>query len=463
MRHDLDAALDQCLTWMREGMDLKSCLDRFPEHAVQLRPLLEVAVDVVRVRVPASPLEARAAGQQRMLAAIAKKQERRAQAIPAVLFLKQVFWSILPGRPGSLRPAWQLAAVVLTVLLFASGWLTVSASASSLPGDALYFVKLASQRAQLALMFNPARQQLMADQFETQRRLDVQAVLKGQRQVVVEFQGVLQQFDSSLWVVGGLQVAVQETTTISGKPNLGARVQVQAALPGDGRLVATGLRVESTAGPESSDDGQPTATQGATDTPEPTETPKPTATPESTATLEATGTPTPSETPETVETLEPDETAEPEETTEPEESPEPDDTAEHEEESDETGTPDPDDSDEVDEGDEFDEGDEGDETPDPTDTSDSDHSDTRRPTPRPTNTETPEPDDPDEHDGTPDPTEMPDLDDPDEHDGTLASTATPDPDSPDEHDGTPDPTGTPDSDDPDEHDGTPNPTETPDD
>ncbi len=152
MRHDLDVALDQCLAWMREGMDLRTCLDRYPEYAAELRPLLEVAVDVVRVRVPASPFEARAAGQQRMLAAMAQKQERRARAHPVVLFLRQTFWSMLPGRPGSLRPAWQLAAVMLTVVLLASGWLTVATSAGSLPGDALYPVKLASQRAQLALI-----------------------------------------------------------------------------------------------------------------------------------------------------------------------------------------------------------------------------------------------------------------------------------------------------------------------
>ncbi len=113
-------------------------------------------------------------------------------------------------------------------------------------------------------------------------------MLKGHRQVVVEFQGVLQQFDSSLWVVGGLPVALQDTTTISGKPDLGARVHVQAALPGNGKLVATGLRVET---PESTDAGQPTATQRATGTPESVETPEPTETPESTATPEATETP----------------------------------------------------------------------------------------------------------------------------------------------------------------------------
>jgi hypothetical protein len=438
MRHDLDAALDQCLTWLGEGKDLKSCLDRYPEYAVELRPLLEVALDVARVRVPAASLEARAAGQRRMLAAMAQRQERWARAIPAVLFLKQTFGSILPGRPGSLRPAWQLAAVIFTVLLFAGGWLTVSASAGSLPGDALYPVKLASQKAQLALVFNPDRQRLLADQFETQKRQDVQAVLEGRRQVAVEFEGVLQQFDSALWVVGGLQVAVQQTTTISGKPDLGAKVHVQATLPGNGEVVATGLEVVSPGLPESTDAGEATATPGATDTAEPSATPEPSPTPEASATREATRTTAPTETPEAVQTPDPDGTAEHEGTEDLGQTSEPDDTPEPEGPPDETSTPVPD------------EPDEDDGTPDRTDTPDSDDEGERRQTPRPT--ETPDPDDSDDHDGTPGPTGEPD--DSDEHNGTPDPTG--EPDDSDEHNGTPDPTGEPD--DSDEHDGSPDPT-----
>ena len=76
MRHDRDTALDQCLAWLRAGRDFEGCLERYPEYADELRPLLMLAVDVGRVTIPAVPAMARAAGQRRMLAAHAERVER---------------------------------------------------------------------------------------------------------------------------------------------------------------------------------------------------------------------------------------------------------------------------------------------------------------------------------------------------------------------------------------------------
>lgn len=39
----LSHALADCLDAMREGESLKACLNRYPEHREDLRPLLEVA------------------------------------------------------------------------------------------------------------------------------------------------------------------------------------------------------------------------------------------------------------------------------------------------------------------------------------------------------------------------------------------------------------------------------------
>ncbi|MFC2023804.1 hypothetical protein ACFLT5_03615 [Chloroflexota bacterium] len=139
-------------------MDIEICLNRYPEYAADLRPLLGVATGLARVRVPAS--------------------------------------------------------------------------ADSLPGDLLDPVKRVSQRAQLALMFNPARRRPMSDHFETQQRVDVQTALGGRRQAAVELRGVSQHREETLWIVGGLPVARLETTVELGRPYLGAMVSVEAYLPG---------------------------------------------------------------------------------------------------------------------------------------------------------------------------------------------------------------------------------------
>jgi hypothetical protein len=246
-----------------------------------------------------------------------------------------------------------VAAVLFALLVVTSGF-TVAASAGSLPGDALYPVKLASQRLQLALTLNPVGHGLLIDRYDAQRRLDVQAVLKGGRRATVEFQGTLQRMEEGIWIVGDLPVTLRETTTIFGAPYLGAAVRVGGELPGDGRLVAHWVRIESemrslpTTTPEATHAPPPAATPTRTETPAPTSTSVPTQTQEDTEiqapddTPELTGTPetstpepedTPSSTtrPELPElqdddghTPEPSDSADPGETREPGEAPEED-------------------------------------------------------------------------------------------------------------------------------------------
>jgi hypothetical protein len=291
MRHDRDTALDQCLAWLRAGKDVEGCLERYPEYAEELRPLLMLAVDVGRMTIPAVPAMARAAGQRRVLAAYAKSEERRAQTHPVARHAARLSWALVPGRPGGLRPAWPAAVAALFVLLVGIGGVTVASSAGSLPGDALYPVKLASQRLQLALTLNPVAHGMLADQYDAQRRLEVQAVLKGGRRATVEFQGTLQRMEESRWIVSGLPVALEETTAIFGIPYLGAAVRVGGELPGDGQLVALWVRVESEMAVMPTPTPEATHTLPPASTPTRDETPAPTRTLEPTLPVEETGAP----------------------------------------------------------------------------------------------------------------------------------------------------------------------------
>jgi hypothetical protein len=412
MRHDRDTALDQCLACLRAGVDIEGCLERYPEYAEELRPLLMLAVDVGRVTIPAVPAMARAAGERRTLAAYANREERRAQTHPIAHHAARLSWALVPGRPGSLRPAWPALVAVLLVLLVGIGGVTVASSAGSLPGDALYPVKLASQRLQLALTLNPVEHGLLAGQYDAQRRLDVQAVLKGGRRATVEFQGTLQRMEESHWIVSSLPVALKETTSIDGIPYLGAAVRVGGELPGDGRLVALWVKVESemapipTPTPEATHTSPPTSKPAQTETPAPrstveptqtlegtgisdyggtqvwtetpeTGTPEPTTTPEPLESPTSTGMPEqsepqddgempdPTETPELADEPEPADSPEPSETTGPSETPEDGEPPEEDEGPEETGTPEEDDEPEEDETPEDDDGPDEEETPEP--------------------------------------------------------------------------------------------------
>jgi hypothetical protein len=78
---ELDEALDTSLALLERGGTPEDCVARFPEHAEELRPLLEVAVQIRRVPAPTPPLTWGANGKQRMLEALAQKQAAR----PALL------------------------------------------------------------------------------------------------------------------------------------------------------------------------------------------------------------------------------------------------------------------------------------------------------------------------------------------------------------------------------------------
>ncbi len=354
MRHDLDTALDQCLAWLRAGRSMEACLERYPEFAEELRPLLGLAVQVGRVTIPAVPARARAEGHHRMLAAFDKKVAHAAQTHPVVRLAKRLSWTLIPGRPGSLKPAWSPVLAVLLVLVVGTGAVTVASSAFSLPGDALYPVKLASQRLQLALTFDPVTHALLADRYDAQRRQDVQAVLKRGGQATIEFQGTLERMEESLWTVGGLQVALRESTVIVGNPYVGAEVRVGGELPGDGQLVAHWVTIDSeteplpTTTPEATHTAPPTLTPTRAVTPVPTSTSAPTQTPgeaptpvpggiqvqtkePETSTPELEESPTPSGRPDGPDLRDDDDTPEPSERTHPGETPERRETPEEEE------------------------------------------------------------------------------------------------------------------------------------
>jgi hypothetical protein len=72
---DLDEALDRSLALLERGETLESCVGRFPEHAGDLRPLLEVAVEVRRVPAPTPTAAGLAEGKRRMLEALALRKE----------------------------------------------------------------------------------------------------------------------------------------------------------------------------------------------------------------------------------------------------------------------------------------------------------------------------------------------------------------------------------------------------
>jgi len=122
--------LDECMELLLTGQGtIEQCLERYPEYAAELKPLLntvasiEKAVDVK----PSQEFKARAHYQLQLLMAGSAPK-------------RTTFWS--------LQPKWIIATMAIMVLFLMGGG-TVLAANSSMPGSPLYPIKIATENISL--------------------------------------------------------------------------------------------------------------------------------------------------------------------------------------------------------------------------------------------------------------------------------------------------------------------------
>jgi len=132
---DFDNILNECLDRLISGETIESCLERYPEYAMELEPLLKTA------------LEARTA------AAVKPRPEFRQRA--GYEFQKAI--SEMSSKQYKSAFRWQLrwalpVAIVAVILIGGTG--TVYAATNALPDSPLYGIKLATEQVQLA--FTPS-------------------------------------------------------------------------------------------------------------------------------------------------------------------------------------------------------------------------------------------------------------------------------------------------------------------
>jgi hypothetical protein len=128
----------ECLDRLLKGETIEQCLHDFPEHAGELEPLLRTAM-VARTASrlqPRADFKARARYEfQTALRDMERKKSRHK------------YW--FPWR-WQWRSSWAVTAVVVVIMVIGGGS-TIAASSFSMPDDALYSLKLASEKVQLAV------------------------------------------------------------------------------------------------------------------------------------------------------------------------------------------------------------------------------------------------------------------------------------------------------------------------
>jgi hypothetical protein len=138
MKKKIEEILDKLIAEMQKGRVIDDCLREYPEDADELRSLLELCQQIDALPGPKPDNDKVAATVRQARKLQTEKQRSRGFSVRDIFAL----------RPMVVR----VTAVILLVVLAVTT--TVTLSASSLPGDALYSVKLLAERVQYFLTFD---------------------------------------------------------------------------------------------------------------------------------------------------------------------------------------------------------------------------------------------------------------------------------------------------------------------
>jgi hypothetical protein len=132
--------LNECLDRILKGETIERCLQKYPEQATELEPLLKTAkaarvISSVQPR-PEFKAEARRKFQTALIEMKVNQSERK--------------FNIGGHWHWRWNSGWAIALVVLIIVVLGGGG-TVTAASSCMPDNGLYSVKLATEKVQLAL------------------------------------------------------------------------------------------------------------------------------------------------------------------------------------------------------------------------------------------------------------------------------------------------------------------------
>ena len=157
-QEEFTQVLDQCLdNVIQEGATVESCLQRYPQHAAELRPLLTTALETRRTLDFTSNASAKDRARLALQTALRQRKARPGRSV----------WGLLVGVSAQLLVGprrWAAAtAAVAALMVVVGGTGMVAASSESVPGQPLYSVKRAVEQVRLTTTFNnQAKAQLYA-------------------------------------------------------------------------------------------------------------------------------------------------------------------------------------------------------------------------------------------------------------------------------------------------------------
>ena len=176
----LDQLLERCLQELLRTGDVEVALQLCPQHADQLRPLLEMALIThsYYADVPEAP-GGLTTGRERFMSIAAQPRATKGS--------KTSNDEITTAQAGRIKLsfAMRLVAVLLTVFIGATalGYGVAWTASESLPGDLLYPVKMTTEDTRLALASTPEERLGLTLQFVEERVEEIRALVNAGGQV----------------------------------------------------------------------------------------------------------------------------------------------------------------------------------------------------------------------------------------------------------------------------------------
>lgn len=188
-----EEALNDCLERMRRSESLESCLARFPQHAADLAPLLQVG-QMLRTAPPALSAEAFSRGRIDLRdAALSASPAGRGQRLGDAL-------------RGLVIPLGLAAAALVVILVIGAAW-------NSAPGDVLYPLRRSALTAAARLSPNPALRADQHLQLAEQRLVELQAGWTGSQTLDLDTVArFAEEIDRSLAELGNPSVPASPNT-----------------------------------------------------------------------------------------------------------------------------------------------------------------------------------------------------------------------------------------------------------
>ena len=188
-----DNIFNECLERLLTGQEtVEQCLQRYPEYATELEPLLRTAVimnKAVDVK-PSAEFRARARYQMQLKMAQATSPKRVTRAVPR--------WAI---------------AVCTVMLVFVLGGGTVLAAQKVMPGNPLYAVKLATENLQVKLAGSEERKTEQYIAMANERVIEMAWMVNNNK--TQNLQAAAQRLNNYYTSIGELTMSQSGKTTFS--------------------------------------------------------------------------------------------------------------------------------------------------------------------------------------------------------------------------------------------------------